>query len=69
MAYDEVPKKPIEIREGRKEGLKGHDPLIETAGDSGKYGVRSDINAEGADYLGMDDIDRIRRKNLKHKTR
>ena len=69
MAYDEVPKKPIEIREGRKEGLKGHDPLIETAGDSGKYGVRSDINAEGSDYLGMDDIDRIRRKNLKHKTR
>lgn len=69
MAYDDIPRKPIEVREGRKEGFKGHDPLIERAVDAGTYGVRSDINAEGCDYLGMDDIDRIRRKNLKHKTR
>lgn len=69
MAYDEIPRKPIEVREGRKEGFKGHDPLIEKASDAGKYGVRSDINAEGSDYLGVDDLDRIRRKNLKHKIR
>lgn len=69
MAYDEVPRKPIEVREGRKEGFKGHDPLIEEASDSGKYGVRTDVDAEGVGYLGMDDIDRIRRKNLKHKIR
>lgn len=69
MAYDEIPRKPIEVREGKKEGFEGHDPLIEKAGDSGKFGVRTDINAEGVGYLGMDDLDRIRRKNLKHKTR
>lgn len=69
MAYDDVPRKPIEVREGRKEGFKGHDPLIEQAVDAGQYGVRTDAAAEGCDYLGMDDIDRIRRKNLKHKTR
>lgn len=69
MAYDDVPRKPIEVREGRKEGYQGHDSLIDSAGDSGKYGVRTDAAAEGAGYLGMDDIDRIRRKNLKHKTR
>jgi len=69
MAYDDVPRKPIEVREGRKEGYRGHDELIESAVDSGKYGVRTDAAAEGVGYLGMDDIDRIRRKNLKHKTR
>jgi hypothetical protein len=69
MAYDDIPRKPIEVREGRKEGFKGHDALIESAVDSGKYGVRTDANAEGVGYLGMDDLDRIRRKNLKHKTR
>ena len=69
MAYDEVPRKPIEIREGRKEGYKGHDPLIETAADSGKFGERTDMANEITGYLGVDDLDRIRRKNLKHKTR
>ena len=69
MAYDEIPRKPIEIREGRKEGFKGHDSLIDTAADSGKYGVRTDIAAEGVDYLGVDDLDRIRREKLKHKIR
>ena len=43
MAYDEVPRKPIEIREGRKEGFAGHDELIEKAGDAGQYGVRTDV--------------------------
>jgi hypothetical protein len=69
MAYDDVPRKPIEIREGRKEDYKSHDELIDIAGDTGKYGVRTDAAAEGVGYLGVDDLDRIRRKNLKHKTR
>jgi hypothetical protein len=69
MAYDETPRKPIEVREGRKEGYYGHDDCINNAGDSGKYGVRTDVNAEGVGYMGMDDIDRERRKNLKHRTR
>lgn len=69
MAYDEIPRKPIEVREGKGSGRMGHDELIERAGDSGKYGVRTDAAAEGVGYLGVDDLDRIRRKNLKHKTR
>ncbi len=69
MAYDDVPRKPIEIREGKGEGRVGHDELIDRAGDSGKYGVRTDAAAEGVGYLGVDDLDRIRRTNLKHKTR
>ena len=69
MAYDDVPRKPIEIREGRKEGYEGHDQLIEKGGDAGKYGDRTDANSQGVGYLGVDDLDRIRRKNLKHKTR
>jgi hypothetical protein len=66
MAYDDVPKKPIEVREGKGCGFAGHDELIERAGDSGKFGVRTDAAAEGVGYLGVDDLDRIRRKNLKH---
>ncbi len=69
MAYDEVPRKPIEVREGRGGGRMGHDALIDSATESGKYGVRTDAAAEGVGYLGVDDLDRIRRKNLKHKTR
>jgi len=69
MAYDDTPRKKIEVREGRGAAYAGHDELIDRAGDSGKYGVRTDAAAEGVGYLGVDDLDRIRRKNLKHKTR
>jgi len=69
MAYDDVPRKPIEVREGKGVGRAGHDELIDQAGNSGKYGVRTDAAAEGVGYLGMDDLDRIRRKKLNHETR
>lgn len=69
MAYDDVPKKTIEVREGKGMNRAGHDELIERAGNSRHYGVRTDAAAEGVGYLGMDDIDAIRRKNLVHKTR
>ncbi len=69
MAYDDVPRKPIEVREGKGEGRASHDELIDKAGNSGKYGVRTDAAAEGVGYLGVDDLDRIRRKNLAHKVR
>jgi len=69
MAYDDVPRKPIEIREGKGGGRAGHDELIARAASSGKYGVRTDAAAEGVGYLGMDDLDRIRRKRLNKQTR
>lgn len=65
MAYDDIPKKPIEVREGRQEGFSGHDKLIEAAKQAGKFGVRTDANAEGVGFLGMDDIDRMRRRKIK----
>lgn len=68
MAYDDVPRKPIEVREGKGGGRAGHDELIDRAGASGKYGVRTDAAAEGVGYLGMDDLDRIRRERLKKQT-
>ncbi len=69
MAYDDIPRKPIDVREGKGMGRAGHDELIERAGNSGKYGVRTDAAAEGVGYLGVDDLDRIRRESLKHKTK
>lgn len=69
MAYDDTLRKSIEVREDKRGGRASHDELIDRAGDNGKYGVRSDIASEGDGYLGVDDLDRIRRKNLKHKTR
>lgn len=69
MGYYDEPKKKIEIRDGSGPGKADHDELINRAGDSGSYCVRTDAAAEGVGYLGVDDLDRIRRKNLKHKTR
>lgn len=68
MAYDEIPRKPIEVRDGTVKGHADHDQNIDKADRAGVYCVRTDANAEGVGYLGMDDIDRIRRKNLKHTT-
>ena len=65
MAYDEVPRKPIEVREGKGGNYAGHDELIDRAKSSGKFNVRTDAAAEGVGYLGVDDLDRIRRRKLK----
>tara|TARA_R110000868_G_C10972576_1_gene770487 strand:+ start:23396 stop:23593 length:198 start_codon:yes stop_codon:yes gene_type:complete len=65
MAYDDIPRKPIEVREGKDGDYAGHDKLIDNAKASGKYGVRTDAAAEGVGYLGVDDLDRIRRRKLK----
>lgn len=69
MAYDEVPKKNIEIRDGRDAGYYSHDQCLSKAEEAGNFGVRTDAAAQGCDYLGVDDLDRIRKRNLKHKTR
>lgn len=68
MSYDNVPRKPIEVREGKGSNFASHDDLIDQAGNSGQYGVRTDAAAEGIGYLGMDDLDRVRRKRLDKQT-
>lgn len=65
MAYDDMPRKKIEVREDKVSGRAGHDELIDRAKGINKYGVRSDAAAEGVGYLGVDDLDRIRRRKLK----
>ena len=65
MAYDETPRKKIEVREGNYNDYSNHDQLIDKAKVSGKYCVRTDAAAEGVGYLGVDDLDRIRRRKLK----
>ncbi len=65
MAYDETPKKPIEVRDGRKDGYYNHDQCIDNAKAAGVWGVRTDAGSEGVGYLGVDDLDRIRRRKLK----
>jgi hypothetical protein len=68
MAYDDVSRKGIEIREGKGEGYASHDECIKRAANSGGNGVRTDAAAEGVGYLGVDDLDRIRRERLNKQT-
>ncbi len=65
MAYDDVPRKPIEVREGKGDGFASHDELIDRAKSSGRYNVRTDAAAEGVGYLGMDDLDKLRRRKIR----
>jgi len=39
--------------------FEDHDALLAIAEEAGKHGVRTDIYAEGCDYIGVDDLDRI----------
>lgn len=69
MAYNEKSKREIPIRDGRGRGKLDHDALIERATNAGSYCERTDAASQGDGYLGMDDLDRIRRKHLKHEIR
>ncbi len=63
MAYDETPRKPIEVRDDR--ARNNHDANIDAAKRAGKHGVRTDAAAQGDGYLGMDDIDKMRRRKVR----
>jgi len=65
MAYDDTPRKSIPVRDGRQSGGASHDQLIDRAKSAGDYGVRTDAAAEGVGYLGMDDLDKMRRRKIK----
>lgn len=68
MAYDDVSRKGVTVRDGKGEGYASHDECIKRAANSGGNGVRTDAAAEGVGYVGMDDIDRIRRERLNKQT-
>lgn len=61
MGYYDTPDKKVKISEDRNNGFSGHDMLLEDAQKAGKFGTRTDANAQGVGYVGMDDIDRMRR--------
>lgn len=63
MAYDETPRKPIEVRDDKSR--TNYDRDISEAKEYCKNGYRTDAAAEGVGYLGVDDLDRIRRRKLK----
>lgn len=42
-----------------------YDAEIDRAKNSGKQQTRTDAFAEGKGYLGVDDLDRLRRRKLK----
>jgi len=51
--------------DGNKGNYANHDECIDRAKASGKNQERTDAYAEGAGYLGVDDLDRIRRRKLR----
>lgn len=62
--YEEAPNNP----ETRINNKTDHDRCIQYGVDAGKGQMRTDAFAEGVGYLGVDDLDRIRRRNLGFKT-
>jgi hypothetical protein len=69
MRYYEPVINRIDKDGARIERHQSKDKDILKAGDAGMYCESTDINAYEVGYLGVDDIDRIRRENLRHKTR
>jgi hypothetical protein len=64
MAYEE-PKIRRNDTDGEDRPKRySHDECIENAKKSGNY-ERTDAYAEGVGYLGVDDMDRIRRRKLR----
>ncbi len=53
------------VRDGRAPNKSSKEALIDSAKNTSKYGVRSDPYAEGVGYLGVDDLDRLRRRKIK----
>jgi hypothetical protein len=69
MGYDN---KPVNRSDKAGERMTRHeskDKELDAAKKSGNYGVRTDAFAEGDGYVGVDDLDRLRRDKLKHQTK
>ena len=59
MAYDE----------DKQDRHASKDKEIKAAEKANKYQERTDPGADNDGFLGMDDLDRLRRERLKHQTR
>jgi hypothetical protein len=69
MRYYEKPVNRADKDGARLEEHGSKDKDIRAAEKAGDYCYPTDAYAEQPGYLGMDDIDRIRRERLKHQTR
>jgi len=69
MRYYEPPVSRSDKDGARRTEYGSKDKDIREAERAGDYCVPTDAYAEQPGYLGMDDIDRIRRERLKHQTR
>lgn len=65
MANKDVSGSGQMIREGRIPNKSSHDELIDSAKRSGNYGDRTDAYSQGVGYLGVDDLDKMRRRKIR----
>jgi len=69
MRYFEPPVNRVDKDGERIERHESKVQELDAAKKTGNYCMRTDAFAEGVDYLGVDDIDKLRRERLKHQTR
>jgi hypothetical protein len=67
--YEESVKREDKAGEPRSRNYQSKDEDINKAAEANSYEFSSAPNADEIGFLGMDDIDRIRREKLRHETR
>jgi hypothetical protein len=67
--YDEPVNRADKAGAKRTEHYESSDQELDEAKRADQYQMRTDAFAEGDGYLGVDDLDRLRREKLKHETR
>jgi len=66
--YDEPVNRSDKAGSKRTEHFKSSNKELDNAKTADQYQTRTDAFAEGDGYLGVDDLDRLRRERLKHQT-
>ena len=69
MAYNDKDVRRKDTAGEKRDMRYSNDECIKKAEESGKYGYPTQPKDEQPGYLGVDNLDRIRRENLRHKTR
>jgi hypothetical protein len=67
--YEEKIRRNDKSGEPRKKHFETKDMEINKAEKANSYEFSSEPGGEKVDFLGMDDVDRIRREKLGHETR
>lgn len=67
--YNEPVNRKDKSGQPRTEHFESSNRELDEAKSADQYQMRTDAFAEGDGYLGIDDLDRLRREKLKHETR